>query len=155
MLSLCPKLVFISSSSVFSLLFFSLLTVKVSVEHWPVVWAILSPVPQHLNSGRGLPTLFQQKLDSYVGRWGPPLFPHPSRKSRIAQGVLQLGLQWHQAKMVLEPSSMSNFASKMEHLFCLQHQSTGLPLLNSAASHKALTSAWVFQNTDGNLYPVT
>lgn len=89
MLSLCPKLVFLSSSSVFSL-FFSLLTVKVSIEHWPAVWAILSPVPQHLHSGRGLPTLFQQKLDGYVGRGGAPSFPTPPGKA----GLLRASCSW-------------------------------------------------------------
>lgn len=91
MLSLYPKLVFLSSSSVFFLFFFSRLTVKVSVEHWPAVWAILSPVPQRLHSGRGLPTLFQQKLDGYVGRGGPPPLSPPLQEKQDCSGHLAAG----------------------------------------------------------------
>lgn len=76
--------------------------------------------------------LFQHKFEHYLGREGPPSFPAP----RGGTGLLRGSCSW--VKLVLSLSSVSKLFFQMEHLFWVQHQCPGVPLVVSVVSHNAV-----------------
>lgn len=154
MLFLCPNLDFLSPSGMFFPLL--LLCSHSKGTYWALTCCLSStePCAQRLHSGRGLYTLFQQKLERLQGDWGALPLPPPLPEEQDRSGALPGGSAARSGQAGLGTLQCVKFCFHNVTILT-QRQSSGLPLLNSVASHNAVTSAWVFRNTDGNSHQVT
>lgn len=122
--------VFFFFQSAFAFLFCTLLPVKAVIKH--LLHEHYQTQAAVLHSRRGLQMLFQHKFDPLCRERGSPLFPHPSRRHRIAQGILQLG------RAGLEPlQCVKLFFQNVTSILSTAPMARGSTLV-SVASHNAV-----------------